>query len=225
MKHPLGKRLLSAANFVRQGAYLADIGTDHAYLPLFLLDRGVIGRAVCADINEGPLASAVENARECGLSDRITFKLTNGAIGLSDMGITDYAICGMGGELIAEIIDASEHLKEKGVHLILQPMTKQAHLRRYLAKEGFSILSEDYSHEAGRYYLTILAEYCGTVREISDFEAEFGTPPRDEGRTYEMRGYFEAKIRTLKKIRDGKKSSGESDIPEALIIEEYERRK
>lgn len=225
MKHPLGKRLLSAANFVRQGAYLADIGTDHAYLPLFLLDRGVIGRAVCADINEGPLASAVENARECGLSDSITFKLTNGAIGLSDMGITDYAICGMGGELIAEIIDASEHLKEKGVHLILQPMTKQAHLRRYLAKEGFSILSEDYSHEAGRYYLTILAEYCGTVREISDFEAEFGTPPRDEGRTDEMRGYFEAKIRTLKKIRDGKKSSGESDIPEALIIEEYERRK
>ena len=225
MKHPLGKRLLSAANFVRQGAYLADIGTDHAYLPLFLLDRGVIGRAVCADINEGPLASAVENARECGLSDRITFKLTNGAIGLSDMGITDYAICGMGGELIAEIIDASEHLKEKGVHLILQPMTKQAHLRRYLAKEGFSILSEDYSHEAGRYYLTILAKYCGTVREISDFEAEFGTPPRDEGRTAQMRGYFEAKIRTLKKIRDGKKSSGESDIPEALIIEEYERRK
>ena len=225
MKHPLGKRLLSAANFVRQGAYLADIGTDHAYLPLFLLDRGVIGRAVCADINEGPLASAVENARECGLSDRITFKLTNGAIGLSDMGITDYAICGMGGELIAEIIDASEHLKEKGVHLILQPMTKQAHLRKYLAKEGFSILSEDYSHEAGRYYLTILAEYCGTVREISDFEAEFGTPPREDGRTDEMRGYFEAKIRTLKKIRDGKKSSGELDIPEALIIEEYERRK
>ena len=225
MKHPLGKRLLSAANFVRQGAYLADIGTDHAYLPLFLLDRGVIGRAVCADINEGPLASAVENARECGLSDRITFKLTNGAIGLSDMGITDYAICGMGGELIAEIIDASEHLKDKGVHLILQPMTKQAHLRKYLAKEGFSILSEDYSHEAGRYYLTILAEYCGTAREISDFEAEFGTPPREEERTEEMRGYFEAKIRTLKKIRDGKKSSGELDIPEALIIEEYERRK
>lgn len=225
MKHPLGKRLLSAANFVRQGAYLADIGTDHAYLPLFLLDKGVIGRAVCADINEGPLASAVENARECGLSDRITFTLTNGARGLSDMGITDYAICGMGGELIAEIIDASEHLKDKGVHLILQPMTKQAHLRRYLAKEGFSILSEDYSHEAGRYYLTILAEYCGTVREISDFEAEFGTPPREEGRTDEMRGYFEAKIRTLKKIRDGKKSSGELDIPEALIIEEYERRK
>ena len=225
MKHPLGKRLLSAANFVRQGAYLADIGTDHAYLPLFLLDRGVIGRAVCADINEGPLASAVENARECGLSDRITFKLTNGAIGLSDMGITDYAICGMGGELIAEIIDASGHLKEKGVHLILQPMTKQAHLRKYLAKEGFSILSEDYSHEAGRFYLTILAEYCGTVREISDFEAEFGTPPREEGRTEEMRGYFEAKIRTLKKIRDGKKSAGELDIPEALIIEEYERRK
>jgi tRNA (adenine22-N1)-methyltransferase len=225
VKHPLGKRLLSAANFVRQGAYLADIGTDHAYLPLFLLARGVIGRAVCADINEGPLASAVENARECGLSDRITFTLTNGAIGLSDMGITDYAICGMGGELIAEIIDASEHLKEKGVHLILQPMTKQAHLRKYLAKEGFSILSEDYSHEVGRYYLTILAEYCGTVREISDFEAEFGTPPREEGRTDEMRGYFEAKIRTLKKIRDGKKSSGELDIPEALIIEEYERRK
>ena len=221
----ISKRLLSAAEFVRQGAYFADIGTDHAYLPIFLLKSGKIPRAVCADINQGPLDSARKNAEAECLSDKMKFFLTDGAAALAGEGVTDYAICGMGGELIAEIIDASEHLKEKGVHLILQPMTKQAHLRRYLAKEGISILSEDYSHEAGRYYLTILAEYCGTVREISDFEAEFGTPPREDGRTAQMRGYFEAKIRTLKKIRDGKKSSGELDIPEALIIEEYERRK
>ena len=174
MKHPLGKRLLSAANFVRQGAYLADIGTDHAYLPLFLLDRGVIGRAVCADINEGPLASAVENARECGLSDRITFKLTNGAIGLSDMGITDYAICGMGGELIAEIIDASGHLKEKGVHLILQPMTKPEILRERLYADGFEILEERTAYDGKRAYIIMLAAYTGDRLDIDELFAFTG---------------------------------------------------
>ena len=118
MKHPIGKRLLSAAEFVRQGAYFADIGTDHAYLPLFLLEGGKIERAVCSDINAGPLETAKRNAEEYGLSDRIIFRLTSGAEGLSDMGITDYAICGMGGELIAEIIESAPHLKDGAVRLI-----------------------------------------------------------------------------------------------------------
>ena len=85
----IGKRLLSAAEFVRQGAYFADIGTDHAYLPLFLLKEGKIPRAVCADINRGPLESAQKNAEAEGLSDKIKFFLADGAASLSDEGISD----------------------------------------------------------------------------------------------------------------------------------------
>ena len=100
----ISPRLLSAADFVRQDAILADIGTDHAYLPLFLLSEGRIKKAFCSDVNEGPLASARANADAAGLLDRVEFTLADGADALSGRGITDYAICGMGGELISDIV-------------------------------------------------------------------------------------------------------------------------
>ena len=221
MKSGLGKRLLSASNLVRQGAYFADVGTDHAYLPLFLLEEGRICGAVCADINEGPLKSAVRNAEESGLSDKIIFKLTDGAQGLSDMGITDYAICGMGGELIAKIIEESPHLKSAGIRLILQPMSKQADLRRMLAASGFYTVSEVYSYDAGKYYLCLAVEYDGTPRAISDIEAELGILPTLAELTPEQEGYLNQKIRALEKIANGKKVGGEENSPEAKMLEEY----
>ena len=97
MKSAINARLLSAAELTRQDATFADIGTDHAYLPLFLLDEGRIKYAYCCDINEGPLDSARRNAEERGRLDKCEFILTDGAAVLSGKGITDYAICGMGG--------------------------------------------------------------------------------------------------------------------------------
>ena len=222
MKSPaLGKRLLSASGFVRQGAYFADIGTDHAYLPLFLLGEGRITRAVCADINAGPLDSARRNAEEFGYTDSVSFVLTDGAEGLSDMGITDYAICGMGGELICKIIESSPHLKERGVRLILQPMSRQSTLRKYLAKSGFTNVGEEYSLDGGKYYLCLAAEYTGEAREISDFEAEFGeVGPRAEF-SPEKLGYFEVKINALKRAAAGKRISGQ-DCPENKLLLELE---
>lgn len=223
MRYPLGKRLLSASKFVRQGAYFADIGTDHAHLPLFLLDEGIIERAVCTDINKGPLDSAKRNAEECGVSDKIIFCLTDGAVGLEDMGITDYAICGMGGELIAKIIESSEHLMRLGVRLILQPMSKQAYLRRAVAKLGFRIIGEDYSYDAGKYYLCICAEYCGESREIDDFEAEFGEIAPRVNFSAEKQGYFNEKIRALEKAADGKRRGGEQSSYESVLLDHLKR--
>ena len=84
----LDGRLSSVGKFVRQGAVFADIGTDHGYLPLALLRNGIIERAILSDINEGPLSSAMENARSAGLSDRCSFHLGDGAKELSGLGIT-----------------------------------------------------------------------------------------------------------------------------------------
>ena len=225
MKSRIGKRLLSASEFVRQDAYLADIGTDHAYLPLFLLEEGRISRAVCADINEGPLENAERNAKELGLSDKISFVLTDGAVGLLDMGITDYAICGMGGELIADIIEDSPHLKNRGVRLILQPMSRQAHLRRYLGRNGFYTVGESYSEDAGKFYLCLSAEYDGKRRDITDLEAELGALATTRvDLSLAEAGYLNAKISALKKAAKGKAAAGDESSYEASVLKEYNER-
>lgn len=224
MKIPvLGARLASAAGLVRQGAYLADIGTDHAFLPLFLLSSGKIGRAVCSDINEGPLASARENISEAGFSHLVDFRLTDGAGELAGLGITDYAICGMGGELIADIIAAAPQLFSLDVRLILQPMTRQGHLRRYLSENGFDILREEYSTEGERAYVALLCEYSGTARKISDFEAEFGRLDSCDTLSPARRKYIEIKKRALTKAAKGKIAGGEEYPPELSLLMELER--
>ena len=213
------KRLLSVAELVRQGAYFSDIGTDHAYLPIFLLQSGKIIRAVCSDINEGPLASAMENVREAGLIDKAEFVLSDGAERLSDYPITDFAICGMGGELIADIIEKSFDMFAKpGVRVIMQPMTRVSHLRKRLAALGFLTVAESYSKASGRYYLAIAAEYTGESCDISDFEAEFGKEPCRVNFSEEKQGYIKAKIASLEKAVRGKRLGGELPESEAEIL-------
>ena len=204
----LDKRLLSCADFVRAGAVFADIGTDHGYLPLFLLREGIIERAYLCDINRGPLSSAERNAAAEGLSDRCEFLLTDGAYALRNKGVTDYAICGMGGELISRIIEDAPHLLSGGVRLILQPMTKQESLRRFLASHGFTIVAECFSFDGGKYYVTLVAEYTGEAYEISDAVAELGFPmPHHEDRV-EYLGYLYGKRKAVLKAMNGKKQGG-----------------
>ena len=215
----IDKRLISAKEFVRQGAYFSDIGTDHAYLPIFLLKSGIIERAICSDINEGPLAVARENLIKEGLIDKVELYISDGAKGISHLEPTDIAIFGMGGELIADIIENSiEFFKRRGTRVILQPMSRQAHLRRYLASRGFSIVGESYSSSSGRYYLTLAAEYTGECMELSDFEAEFGRIQPRVKLSPEMRGYIKAKMKSLKRARDGKLMGCEDASAEAELL-------
>ena len=203
----LNSRLLSAASFVRQDAVLADIGTDHAYLPLFLLGEGKIKKAFLTDINEGPLASARENAERLALSDKCEFRLTGGAIGLDGLGITDYSVCGMGGELIADIIGASAHLFDPSLRLILQPMTKQEHLRSYLWSHGFEIISEAYSREGEKLYVCFLVRYTGECRELSSFESFVGAKTSKIVNSDLQKVYLSSKIKALRRAAQGKESA------------------
>lgn len=208
MNPMLDDRLLSAAKLVRAGAVLADIGTDHGYLPVFLLREGRISRAVLSDINEGPLSSADRHAKEAGLRHLVELVLTDGAKGLEGRGITDYSICGMGGELIAEIIAASAHLFDTGVRLILQPMTKQEHLRIRLGEMGFRTVAERYTIADGKYYLTLAAEYDGVIRPLSLADAYLGTSRIIESDKSAYIGYLEGKLAGLARARDGKRLGG-----------------
>ena len=215
----LDGRLSSVGKFVRQGAVFADIGTDHGYLPLALLRDEIIERAVLADINEGPLNSAKENAREAGLLDKCTFHLGDGARELSGLGITDVAIAGMGGELIVDIIKNAPHLHSESTRLILQPMSHQYDLRRYLSENGFSIICEDYSYSQRKYYVTIVAEYTGKGQALSETEAYFGEEKFLKPLKSEAVGYLNARLSALTRARDGKQVGGEACESESMLID------
>lgn len=220
----LDGRLSSAAKFVRQGAVFADVGTDHAHLPIFLLKTGVISRAVCSDVNEGPLDKARENARDAGLLSKIEFYLTDGAQALSECGVSDVAVCGMGGELIARIVEEAKWLRSESVRLILQPMTKVAHLRRTLAYLGFSVNAESYSKAEGKNYVCLCASYNGMPYAISDVEAEIGRFYPDYDNYNLQIEYLETKKRAFLKAADGKKLGGASaEFEQKLVLAIDER--
>ena len=220
----LDKRLLSCAGYVRAGAVFADIGTDHGYLPIFLLKSGRIKRAYLSDVNAGPLSSSEHNVRAERLSDKCEFILTDGAKALSGKGITDYAICGMGGELIARIIEDAPHLKTADIRLILQPMTKQEHLRRYLSSSGFFILDERFTFDSGKYYVTLLAEYTGECRQITDEEAGLGRKKVHDVDRVEYLGFLEGKKKAAQKALSGKIIGGYDATEEKMLLKMIEDR-
>ena len=170
----LDNRLLSCASLVRQGSVAADIGSDHAYLPIYLVRHGICPRAIASDINEGPVNRAKINVRLSGLSDKIDILLADGLDKAASYKPDDIIIAGMGGELIRDIISASEYAKTKGVRLILQPMTMPHILREYLAGAGFNIIDEKICSAQDKYYQIICAEYDGTVRSFTEHELLLG---------------------------------------------------
>ncbi len=180
----LDSRLSLAASLVK-GSYVADIGTDHAYIPIYLLQSGKCNRAIAADINCGPLNNARENVAANGLSDKVCFYLCDGLSGIDLTEVSDIVICGMGGELIAKIIEACPSLKESSSpRLILQPMSAIEDLRMYLAENGFEICNGGVTEAAGKLYQCFACTYTGKQYSLSAAEAIVG--------------------RTDEKIRDGK---------------------
>ncbi len=222
----LSKRLSAAASFVRHGAVLADIGTDHGYLPVYLVKNGLCRRAIAADINPMPLGRAVENVALYGLEDRIECVLTSGFDGLDGKGITDGAVCGMGGELIAEIIGAAEHMKRQGVRLILQPMTMHHVTRDALYLAGFVIAKEIMLFEDGKYYTVIAADYQGQTNVPAKLDLLLGEWEKiafaDENGKEAVIGHLLAKY---KRIRDGKVLASLDVTEETAVINELERRR
>ena len=206
----IDERLLSAARFVRQGAVFADIGSDHAHLALFLLRTGVIERAFCTDVAEGPLRRARENAERAGMSDRVVTLLSDGFSALHGLGINSAAVCGMGGELIARLISEAGFLRDPDIDLILQPMSRQPHLRAYLWENGFRIRAESYSVSHGKPYVCLLASYTGESRSPDPFELEFGEYLRTEDPAAQE--YVRRKYLSLRRAAEGSGSGDGSGL-------------
>lgn len=174
MKTKLDNRLLTVASCVEKGAYLADVGTDHAYLPIHLAENGMLSGAVASDIHKGPLESARKNIADAGLCDLIHTELCDGLCGIEKYPVTDIAIAGMGGMMIAGILEAAPFIRERKTRLILQPMQHIPELRRELAQKGYRIEKETQTMAEGKFYQIICAVYDGEARTISELEAYLG---------------------------------------------------
>ena len=157
MKTKLDNRLLAVASCVEKGAYLADIGTDHAYLPIHLLREGIISGAVACDINAGPIESARMHIAAAGYSDRIDTLLTDGLYGVEPYAPDDILIFGMGGDLIVKILSEAPWIKNERIGLILQPMSRVSTLRQWLCENGFLITGESIGQVASQTMESIYA--------------------------------------------------------------------
>lgn len=160
-------RLQMAADFVRPGAVVADIGTDHAYLPAHLVLSGKCPRAVVSDLREMPLENARQTIRRYHLEGRITACLSDGLDALRPDQAQDFVLAGMGGELIASLLARAPWLRDPAKRLILQPMTHGEDTRRFLYENGFEILREAAVQEGPHLYAALCAQYTGVKTDVS----------------------------------------------------------
>jgi len=163
-EHSLSLRLERVAANVPASARLADIGSDHGYLPVALLRRGLITAAVAGEVATTPFHAAQRTVRDNGLEQQVTVRLADGLAAIEPHdGITAISVCGMGGETIRDILESGKRHLSGQERLILQPHGGEQPLRQWLMDNGYAILHEELLRENRFYYEIIVAERTGPV--------------------------------------------------------------
>lgn len=166
-------RLEKIASLVNDGVGVADVGTDHGYIPVMLRSRGYSGNIIATDINEGPLNKARISLAEAGFSDSVKLVLCDGLQGCEPDCADTIIVAGMGGDTITGIIDRAEWTYKPGIKLILQPVTKPEILRYWLVNNSYRITDEYLVKENGTVYQIFCAEIAEPVK-YSDAELYVG---------------------------------------------------
>lgn len=219
MRIELTPRLRMAADLVPAGVRLADVGTDHAYLPAALLLEGKIPFAIAADLRQGPLARAKKTVRRAGLTGKAAFRLCDGLTGIRPDEAEAVVIAGMGGETIAAILAAAPWVREGDVPLILQPMSSLPELRGWLRKNGFQIVEERLAREGDALYTAFLVR-AGEMAPLSPAELWAGKNVNDP-----LRGdWLDLWIaRTGRALEGMAQARGEGVLPRRRELEEVLR--
>lgn len=187
----LSERLQLIASLVKKDACVCDVGTDHGYLPIALMKSGKAKSVIATDLREKPLNSAKSNAERL-LEERIQFRLCDGLSAVKEGEADTVIIAGMGGEVIAGIIERCEWIHNRKISLILQPMTSAEALREYLFKNGFQIESETPLEENGHVYSIFSVQYNGVISEFDPAMIYVGKVTADtpQGKAYIKKQYI-----------------------------------
>ena len=151
----LSKRLLTVANMVTKGSVVADIGTDHGYLPIYLVQNNISEHVIAMDVNKGPLNKALLNIGQLHLENKIDIRLSDGLDNLEKDEANTVTICGMGGKLIAKILECGKNKISQDIELILSPQSEIQLFREYLLQNGYRIVKEDMIIDDGKFYVII----------------------------------------------------------------------
>ena len=217
----LSPRLRLLADWVRPGARVADVGTDHAYLPVWLVLHGRVSSAIASDLRKGPLQRAWETCRRHG-AESVDCRLCDGLSGIGPEEADTVIIAGMGGENIAAILAAAPWTRDGAHTLLLQPMSAQPELRRWLQGHGYTILREVLAREGDTIYTLFLVQ-AGPMPELSPAELWAGRQSRGEDAPLRRELLDRLIAQTGRAVEGLRKSSRASDGPRLAELEEVHR--
>ncbi|MBS7576527.1 MULTISPECIES: tRNA (adenine(22)-N(1))-methyltransferase TrmK [unclassified Enterococcus] len=207
----LSKRLETVAGFVPQNARLADIGSDHAYLPVYLTKTKQISYAIAGEVVKGPFESAKKEVEAQGLASKIKVRLADGLAAIQpEDEIDTVTIAGMGGQLISEILNADLEQLINVKRLILQPNVGECGLRRWLNQNGYHIVAESILQEHQKIYEVIVVEKG--QQALNEHALLFGPFLMQEKSTVFIKKWqqeLENKERVLKKLKQAKQLNQE----------------
>ena len=206
MKLPLSNRLLACCSFVHPGDRVADVGCDHGYLGIHLLQNHIAGSVIASDVNEGPLQSARMNAAKFGVQEKMTFHLSNGVQNIPrDF---DCMVCaGMGADTMISILDAAPWLKDPKYRLILQCQSKRPELRQWLYDAGYRIRRETLAKD-GKFVYSIMEVTYGPGEGLTPAQT-YITPQLLEDTHPLLPEYYERVVHGVRLTVDGMKRSGD----------------
>lgn len=213
----ISERLKAVAGMVTRGKKVADIGTDHGYVPIYLVENSVCSKVYAMDINEGPLKIADKNIAMHGLSDKIETIQSNGMDKLKDNMVDGAIISGMGGDLIVDILSRGKNIK--GINeLVLSPHRRVDLVRKYLLENNWEIIQEKMLVDSGKYYTIIKAQKSDkNIHMYSNVELKYGKILLDN-KNLVLKGYLEKEYSKFINIFEKMKSNKSDNMQEVENI-------
>lgn len=195
----LSKRLETIVSFIESNMKVADIGTDHGYIPIYLIENKLSDFVIASDINKGPIDTIQRNLKEYNITSGIETRLGGGLKPLKPKEVDIAIIAGMGGNLISEIIESSLETSKNLKYMILQPAQHQEVLRKYLLDNGFKILEENVVLDASKYYHTLKVG-VGIDKPYTKEVYLYTGRGELEAKSEDFKGYINNKIESIEKI-------------------------